>query len=72
MKILSNIIVLASLSLFLCGSFTEATAQNIPTTNVPAGFGRYCSVTYPGGGWALLISNPGAFSIYLWREGQAP
>ncbi len=54
MKVLRHIIVLASLVLFFCGLFTETKAQNIPVTNVPAGFGRYCSVTYPGGGWALL------------------
>lgn len=29
-------------------------AQSVPTTAVPAGFGRYCSVTYANGDWALI------------------
>jgi murein DD-endopeptidase MepM/ murein hydrolase activator NlpD len=57
MKVLRHIIVSSSFVLFFCGFFTEAKAQNVPATNVPAGFGRYCSVTYPGG-WALRYYSP--------------
>ena len=54
MKVLRNTIVLAILALLIGSLLTEVKAQNVPTTAVPAGFGRYCSVSYPGGGWALL------------------
>lgn len=30
----------------------EAKAD-VPSTPVPAGYGRYCSLSYPGGGWAF-------------------
>lgn len=96
--------------------------SDVPITAVPAGYGRYCSVRYPGGVWsfatltaansdpcsALLkskpggtieraglwatpkhidpwawkflgyqddansLKDPGAFSINLWRTGEAP
>ncbi len=54
MKNLRNIIVIVSLTMILYGISAEVTAQSVPVTATPAGFGRYCSVTYPGGGWALL------------------
>jgi hypothetical protein len=47
-----NLIFFVALSIYVAPP--NAKAQSVPTTNVPAGFGRYCSVTYPGGGWALL------------------
>jgi murein DD-endopeptidase MepM/ murein hydrolase activator NlpD len=31
----------------------DAYAQAVPVTPVPAGYGHYCSISYPGGGWAF-------------------
>ena len=33
--------------------WNEAYAQPVPVTPVPNGYGHYCSITYPGGGWTL-------------------
>jgi murein DD-endopeptidase MepM/ murein hydrolase activator NlpD len=52
--VLTKLILLAKTLLLLCLLFSETEAQTIPSTDVPAGFGRYCSVTYPGGAWGLL------------------
>lgn len=35
-----------------------SSAQTMPITPVPSGFGHYCSVTYRSGGWALLAYSP--------------
>jgi hypothetical protein len=36
------------------GVLVDSHAQNIPVTAAPTGFGNYCSIVYPGGGWAFV------------------
>lgn len=36
-----------------------AQAQAVPTTTVPSGYGRYCSLSYSGGGWAFAHLSSG-------------
>lgn len=33
--------------------WSEAYAKPVPVTPVPPGYGHYCSITYPSGGWAF-------------------
>jgi murein DD-endopeptidase MepM/ murein hydrolase activator NlpD len=33
--------------------WSDAYAQNVPVTPVPPSYGHYCSITYPGGGFAF-------------------
>jgi hypothetical protein len=46
-------IVTGVLLLVMSQLITDAFAQNVPVTAVPSGFGHYCSILYPGGGWAF-------------------
>lgn len=64
---------------------SNVAAQTVPVTTVPTGYGRYCSIRYPGGGWAfatltgadsdpcrsLLQSSPGGTieRAGLWATG---
>jgi murein DD-endopeptidase MepM/ murein hydrolase activator NlpD len=61
MKVLQKIVFSISLVLLFGGLFIEGNAQNVPITDVPAGFGRYCSALYPNGKWGLKYL-PGANS----------
>ena len=48
-----NLVVLLS-SFFAANlAWHAAYAQAVPVTPVPPGYGHYCSVSYPGGGWAF-------------------
>ena len=78
MPTLSSVVALSSL-LVAAPTITKAPrpvptnvlfGMDIPVTPVPAGFARYCSLTYPSGGWAfdwdggdpcgrMLASSPG-------------
>lgn len=50
----TTILSLFTAAIFALSAPFIVNAQSIPVIQVPAGFGRYCSVTYSGGGWALI------------------